>query len=147
MRSAKQLQAIAKPPKRGKIKQWAKKRKAKEFARCYHSVERVEFVKSLPCSACGVVGYSQNAHVLGNDGMGRKKGYETIAPLCGPRPHRLAVGRPLAPGIVAFMGCHRLYDEYHWDLEAEFRDFDPVRAAAETEKLWQAHTRAPREET
>ena len=84
------------------------KRKAAEFARCYHSVERVEFVKRLPCAACGVVGYSQNAHV-GKDGKGagRKAHYTMIAPLCGPRSIPQLDGR-----LFVWEGCHSLFDAH-----------------------------------
>lgn len=56
------------------------KRRQSEFARAYHSKERVEWVKSLPCCVCSTVP-SDNAHV-GNGGAGRKAGYESIVPLC-----------------------------------------------------------------
>jgi len=66
----------------GQIK--PKKRGANEFQRVYGSKERVEWVQSLPCLACGK-GPSENAHTE-NGGMGRKAGYATIVPLC-PEHH------------------------------------------------------------
>lgn len=62
-------------------------RKAKRFACCFHSVERVEFVKTLPCC---VTGYRHtdydpidNAHVYKDEskGLSRRAGYRCIAPM------------------------------------------------------------------
>lgn len=38
--------------------------------------------RSLPCCACGLVGWSEAAHVTGRGAGGKTK---DIAPLCGPR--------------------------------------------------------------
>lgn len=56
------------------------KRRKSEFARCYHSKERVKFVRSLACCVCSARP-SENAHIV-NGGMGRKADYDQIAPLC-----------------------------------------------------------------
>ena len=101
------------------------KRKAKEFARCYGSVDRVEFVKSLRCSACGRVGRSENAHVLGNGGAGRKGHFTTIAPLCG--------------SAFASLGCHQMFDEYSDTFEEMYPLFSAEAEAARTQAYWQAH--------
>jgi hypothetical protein len=72
-----------------------RKRQQSEFARCYGSEERVEWVKALPCVVCGY-GPCDNAHVIGG-GISRKAGYESIVPLCsGPHGchaelHRIGV--------------------------------------------------------
>lgn len=59
-----------------------RKRKASEFARCYGSKERVQWVKSLPCAVPNCDGQPiENAHALGG-GAGRKADYQLIAPLC-----------------------------------------------------------------
>lgn len=75
------------------------KRRKEEFARTYHSGDRVEFVKTLTCAACfsvvvPVASYyglqthaSENAHTGRRHGMGRKSHYTTIVPLC-PLHHR-----------------------------------------------------------
>ncbi len=74
-----------KPPKRGG-KPKAKKRSAKEFARIFHSVERVTWISQRCCVACGIRG-CENAHTAG-EGMGRRGDYTNIIPLC-PQCHRL----------------------------------------------------------
>lgn len=63
------------------------KRRRSEFARCFHSKARVEFVKSLACCATGRFATPadpiDNAHVCddGSKGAGRRSGYACIAPL------------------------------------------------------------------
>lgn len=115
-----------------------RKRKAREFARAYHSKARVEFVKSLPCAACGVVGYSENAHVppTGEAGAGYRADYRFIAPLCGRRgsAENIPAGR-------YYVGCHQLFDNYPWVFEQRHPNFDPAKAAAETESAWLATQR------
>src|SRR3954467_3732320 len=69
-----------KPKPRKPVKRVNAKRKASEFRRCYHSTERVEWAKSLPCVASGVLGNIENVHVVG-DGAGRKSDYTNIVPL------------------------------------------------------------------
>lgn len=113
-------------PRGGKPRPVNKKRKAKEFARAYHSVERVEFVKDQPCKACHRLFASENAHVLGNGGAGRKAGYETIAPLCG--------------AVAGTIGCHRMFDEHRSQFDKFFQFFDPAAAAAATQRAWLAFT-------
>lgn len=106
------------------IKKVNRKRKDREFARAYHSKERVLFVKSLGCLYCrmtfGCSAYPDvhNAHTE-NGGSGRKAGYETIIPLCATH--------------------HRAYDEHLPPLASDF-----IRAllradAAEVERAWHSH--------
>ena len=91
------------------------KRKAREFARTYHSVERVEFVKAMPCALCRATCPSQNAHTTGG-GMGRKGAYTTIVPLC-PR-------------------CHAYYDGWTYPLsEPHIRELVENKAPS-TEAAW-----------
>jgi hypothetical protein len=105
------LKRSRKPPKRNV------KRRASEFARCYGSKARVAFVRSLPCSACGVIGYSQNAHVCRvGGGMGRKAHYTTIVPLRG------AMHRELHQ-----IGRASFEEKYGVDLD---------KAAADTQAAW-----------
>lgn len=78
------------------------KRRQSEFARCYGSRQRVEWVKSLPCMGC--VTYwpispspgwlSENAHTV-TGGAGRKADADTIIPLC--TNHHRRYDRHLAP--------------------------------------------------
>src|SRR4051812_16688395 len=87
------------PPKAPKlaVRKRNTARVASEFKRTYHSRARQKFVNLQPCSACGVWGSSQNAHVLGVDGASLKGPYTTIAPLCTAR---------LAEGGAVYQGCH-----------------------------------------
>lgn len=75
-----------------------KRRPKSETLRIYGDEDRRAWIKSLPCAGCGVVGFSENAHVCGNAGAGRKANADTIAPLCRDRP-----------GVT---GCHTLYDQH-----------------------------------
>lgn len=95
------------------------KRKASEFQRCYHSVERVEFVQSLPCFATGIKGRSDNAHVVrdGSEGMGRKGGYRCIAPLT--------------------REAHRLFDTNPARFTERYGDLDPQAMADWTQREWE----------
>ena len=117
------------PLRKTRPKRVNKQRKAKNWTRSYHSEERVEWVKRQPCAKCGVVGYSQNAHTEGG-GMGRKAGYDTIVPLCGPRPRRFGVDPSL------YEGCHAKFDR---------REFGPValtdlrRFAKSLDFAWQSY--------
>jgi hypothetical protein len=117
------------PMKKVRIKPNPKKT-AKRLERTHGPKARREWTHTLPCAACGILGYSVAAHVLGNGGMGRKRDASTTAPLCAPH----------YDGWNGFtFGCHARFDHHRRDFDARFPDFDPERAAAETEKLWQAH--------
>lgn len=118
----------AKPIKRSAIKK--RKRPASETLRIYGPPARRRWMKTLPCSACGVVGYSEGAHVLGNGGMGRKADYDTQAPLCGARGALLFAWRS-APE-----GCHNLYDEHRSTFNAIYPNYNSEKAAAETQAAW-----------
>lgn len=107
--------------KRSPVKRINRKRKASEFARCYHSKERVAFVKSLPCilkpNWYGCRGPSDNAHVgLKGKGAGRKADYDQIAPMCRGHHHSLHG-----------LGRDDFQDMYEISLE---------KAACETELAW-----------
>ena len=64
-----------------------KKRKPTEYARIWGSRNRVLTIKALACWVCGR-GPSENCH-LGNEGMGRRSGYQNIVNLCAAH-HRTA---------------------------------------------------------
>ena len=68
-----------------------------ETERKYGSREFREWIHSLPCQLCGVVGFTQQAHV-GKHPMGKKLDWTHTTALCGPLPG-------------ARMGCHQKFDE------------------------------------
>lgn len=107
-----------------------KGRSASEYARIYGSPSRVKFVKSLPCCACGVVGWSVNAHLtpIGEKGTGYKGHHRFIAPLCNRRGW-----------FWPIRSCHILYDDYPSEFQVSYPDFDPEKASAETQRLWLEH--------
>ena len=114
------------PLRKTRVRKVNRPRKAREFARCYHSRERVEFVRSLPCANCGIVGYSQNAHTE-NGGAGRKGDYTTIIPLCGPHGF---------PGFI-YEGCHARWDRHEIPTTLD-REFAAQATAEHVERLWQS---------
>jgi hypothetical protein len=58
-----------------------KKRRVKEFDRCYHSKAYVKHIQAMPCFACGKSGETDCAHGEGAK-MGYKASWETLLPLC-----------------------------------------------------------------
>lgn len=92
-------------------------RRTREFARCYGSSERVEFVKAQPSIVSGERP-CVNAHVR-NGGMGRKADAKWIVPMT-DQEHRELHGW----GIVVFETLYML------DLDVE---------AAKTEAAWQVY--------
>ncbi len=89
--------------------------KPAEFRRVYHSKERIEFVKNLPCVACGKK-LCHNHHIQ-SGGMRRKADYIWIVPLC--TNHHFEVH---ARGRITFEIRHRV----RW-----------IEAAKRTEEKWQ----------
>lgn len=68
--------------RKARVRPINRERRDREFARCYGSEERVLSIKALPCSVPGCTNRPcENAHTVGG-GMGRKAGWETVAPLC-----------------------------------------------------------------
>lgn len=122
--------------KRTRIKK--KPRSKEDTARIYGPRGRIQFVQSLPCAACGIKGFSVNAHLTpkGEKGTGYKGHYRFIAPMCGASPER-----EVAFGTI-YVGCHTLYDEHRPVFRTFFPDFDPVKAAADCERLWLEHSRS-----
>ena len=112
------LPAPVEPMKRGPAKKKtaaqrkrAEARKAREFARKYHSVERVVFVRyALECVVEGCGGLPENAHLDG-EGTGRKGHYTRVAPIC--RCHHRT-----APSSLHALGSVEAFDRvHHTDLE------------------------------
>jgi hypothetical protein len=102
------------------LKRVNRKRRASEFARCYGSKERVEWVKRQPCIDCGATP-SDNAHVEG-EGVGRKAHHTRIVPLC--RTH------------------HRAYDEHREPFDRPEMREEVGDLAAWVESRWQHHQSA-----
>jgi len=112
------------PPKG--LRKENKTRAKNEFERCYLSRARQKFVNLRACSACHVWGYSENAHVLGDGAAGMKGPYTSIAPLCSVRPD----------GNTIYEGCHRFSHRDPSAFRARFPDFNPRKAARETQRAW-----------
>lgn len=79
-----------------------------ETLRIYGTSEFRAHLRQHPCLWCGRADVAQ-AHLRGNDGKGRKKGWETTGPLCNPK--------------FEFPGCHRRFDrdceEFLWFTDAQ----------------------------
>lgn len=131
MRSSQKIRALAKPPAAPKKRNV--KRHAANLERAYGPKERREFVKTLPCAACGRVGSSVSAHLLGNGGMSRKKPANTTGPLCSA-PCTLFSAKRKA---IIVRGDHDLFDNYPWIFRRLYPDFNPERVAAETAERFQ----------
>lgn len=133
MKRSKPLARTSRLARGARIKAVNRPRRASEFQRCYHSRERVRWVKGLGCLVCLTVsplfytmsaGKCDNAHVGGNGGMGRKGPYTEIVPLC--RKH------------------HRLFDEHRFPCDVpELRGW-LLKMAGTIETHWQAHLNATR---
>lgn len=96
-------------------------RAAREFARKYHSIERVWYIaEHLACCVPGcTAGPNDNAHVR-TGGVGYKADYTAVAPLCtGMTGHHRQ---------LHYMGTATFEHETGVDLE---------KAAADTEESWQ----------
>ncbi len=111
------------PPRTKPVRKANPKRRQSEFARCYHSRERVRFVKSSPCLICATP-FSENAHIK-TGGMGRKSDYTSIVPLCTADHRNLhSLGRAefenayrIDLGYFALL-TERLWQEYSADTRA-----------------------------
>ena len=123
---------VVKPPKA--LRKVNRARKAEDDKRVYGSIARRKWVSLQPCAACGAWEASQGAHVLGVDGMGRKKDYRTIAPLCTVREN-------LIPGAPMWPGCHHIFDERQDEFRILFPKFNAKQAARATERAWQKFQR------
>ena len=98
-----------------------RERKLSRFERCFHSEDRVLFVKVMGCAICGWDSGEPiaNAHTGSWSGGGRRSGYKTIVNLC--RTH------------------HAEYDAGRMRFCVE-HGFDPAKRAAAVEKAWQDWT-------
>lgn len=76
-----------------------------------------EHIRSLPCCACGSIGFTQAAHVVAR-GMGGGKGsWKDLVPLCADR--------------LGELGCHSLWDLFRDRFRQRFPGLDPAAMAAE----------------
>lgn len=97
----------------GRVKPVNRKRRASEFKRCYHSKERVAFVKSLSCIVRTIPGHVsafhlgeiENAHVGRRAGGSRKGPFTEIAPMCRRHHHIFHEGRE------SFLAAYAMTDE------------------------------------
>jgi len=106
---------------RGRLK--PKRRSAAESERVYGPPERREWVTTLPCAACGLIGYSQNAHVLPNKAKGKKGDAKGIAPLCSD-------ASPYC--------CHGRFDRYETPFEKGSPERERImRCAAIVQQMWE----------
>jgi hypothetical protein len=120
------------PPKRlgrsGRIRAINVERHEKNWARSFHSLERVRFIKSLPCSVAGCHSRpSDNAHGW-VDGMSRKADYDSILPLCDAHHRELDAG----DGRAAFEAKYELWvalkaaeTQAAWLVYAERMGYEP----------------------
>ena len=114
--------------RRTPVKRANRARKASEFARTYHSKERVAFVKSLPCCVCFYShDPSDNAHIK-TGGTGRKADAKYIVPLCRTCHRKL---HQMGQGTFARYVRNLIQDDT-FDLYAE---------AAMCDTAWQRHSR------
>lgn len=104
-----------------------RERKAANLERAHGPAERREWIKTLPCANCGIVGYSEGAHIK-NGGMSKKADARFIVPLCGQH-HDV-------------IGCHATQHIYGWSaLWALDCGWLRSLAADRTEAAWQSHIR------
>ena len=122
------------PIRRSRVKPNAK-RKAKRLKRTHGTVARREWMRTLPCAACGVVGYSEAAHLRKSDGgtkgTGYKGGADETLPLCGPRP----IFNPVN-GEWYYKGCHTSYDGDAHDAFLRTFHLSPAQVARDTHAAW-----------
>src|SRR5690606_21011660 len=94
------------------------------------SVEHRQNVAALPCAKCGIVGFSQAAHVNFNKGGALKVCDSLTFPLCCSRP-----------GVV---GCHVLHDQggiytRQERARAEWEFVDATRSLLIRQNKWPAY--------
>lgn len=119
------------------LKKINRARKSADDLRVYGPPARRKLVSLGPCSCCGADVLCDNAHVLGNDGAGRKQGYKSIAALC--RPH---TGAALIASDLVYEGCHAFSHRDPAGFRRAYPDFNPAKAARLTEKRWLAFLRS-----
>lgn len=113
----------------------AKPRPKDETLRTFGTPEHRAWMKQQPCAFCGIVGYSDAAHVR-NGGMSRRADWEFTVPACrnvpvydlrGPGYYNKATIRP---------GCHHDFDHNKKTWRAKF-DTDAMAARYAAEWRWE----------
>lgn len=135
MNRSKPIARRVRPKRNTRVKRRNVKRWTKNHARAYGGKDRTEWVKTLPCAACLIVGYSENAHVgRKGRGAGRKADADQVIPLCGIRPHHKYED-------TLWPGCHHMYDEARDILLQEFgfSEAHALNNAALTQRAWLAY--------
>lgn len=108
-------------------------RKALTFARAFGGKDRVEWMRTRACIACGKIGYAVSAHIT-TGGKGRRADAKYTVPLCDG-----FANRPWPVGKASFVNCHTLLDDYPWLFRAFLQGLDLEAAAQRTEAAWQFH--------
>lgn len=129
------LKPSAKPMQRSPMKRRAPKAKPGKSG-LLRSIEHRQNVASLPCAKCGIVGFSQAAHVnagVAGKGMGLKTCDSLTFPLCCTR--------------IGIVGCHAEHDQggiYTREERAriEWEFVDATRAQLIRMNKWPAHVEA-----
>lgn len=113
------------------IRKVNRKRKAANHERAYGA--KRDWIVQFPCCACGYDGLPSDPAHVGNGGMSRKAGSESLVPLC--KPHRSFVTDDMLEG------CHR---ESHRGIRS-FEAFHVIHLAGVAkyyEAEWQRHRAA-----
>lgn len=105
-----------KQPKKTGVPRVNRARKAKRFEIDFGGKDYVSWITSLACDCCGVVGFSDPAHLTSRGAGGHAS---DLAPLCRTRPSFRYAGNLI-------IGCHWKYDTRRWELpegtEARLRE-------------------------
>lgn len=130
--SEKRLQRLGTKPystigKRSKPRKRSRKKSERE--RIYGPPGYVEWIHEQPCIACGVVGFSEVAHVK-SGGMGRKSDWTDTVPLCGYRG---------TSRIDYTLGCHAMLHAFGRPALEKRHDIDLEVAAISTQERWNSH--------
>lgn len=104
-------------------------RKSADDLRVYGPPARRKLCMLGPCAACSSTELCDNAHVLGNDGAGRKGAFTGIAPLCRPRLDRNG---------NTYEGCHAFSHRDPAGFRARYPNFNAKKAARDFQRKWLA---------
>lgn len=108
-KSKRKRKPLPKPTKR--IRPNAK-RQRRLFKQNFGGKDYRNYIASLPCDICGVVGFSDPAHLTARGAGGKAN---VLAPLC----HYRVIDRS-GPLTTFALGCHERYDDY----DPEIRQYE-----------------------